>query len=161
MQEKLEDQITERETKIAGLPENPVATITPETELAALAPNHDAQLEAINESTPKATLEKQNDLDETLIGKIDQEIRAVEQQQQQNPNDPKLKERKAALTGLRSETEERIKDREATIASLSNPVATITPETVLATLAPNHDAQLEAINESYSERNAGETKRFG
>ncbi|MDH4473286.1 MAG: hypothetical protein QE487_11820 [Fluviicola sp.] len=148
LQQKLEDQITERETKIAGLPENPALTITPATELTALAPNHEAQLEAVKESTPKATLEKQNALDETLIGKIDQEIRAVEQQQQQNPTDPKLKERNAALTGLKSETEERIKDREATIANLGNPAASITPETVLATLAPNHEAQLEAINES-------------
>src|SRR3989344_578742 len=149
LQEKLEDQITERETKIAALPENPVATITPESELAVLAPNHDSQLEAINESTPKATLEKQNDLEETLIGKIDQAIRAVEQQQQQNPGDPKLKERKTALTTLKTEAEERIKDRESIIASLSgNPTAIITAETELAALAPNHDTQLEAINES-------------
>ena len=98
--------------------------------------------------TPKGTLEKQNALDETLIGKIDQEISAVEQLAQQNPNDPKLKERKAALTGLKSETEERSKIVRRQLPILSNPVATITPETVLATLAPNHDAQLEAINES-------------
>jgi epidermal growth factor receptor substrate 15 len=149
LQEKLEDRITERETKIAALPQNPVATITPETELTALSPNHDAQLEAINEATPKATLEKQNDLDEALIGKIDQEIRAVEQQQQQNPNDPKLTERKKALAELKADTEERMRDRETTIATLAgNPAETITPETVLAVLAPNHDAQLEAINEA-------------
>jgi epidermal growth factor receptor substrate 15 len=149
LQEKLEDQISERETKIAGLSDNPAITITPETELTALAPNHDEQLEAISESTPKGTLEKQNDLDKALIGKIDQEIRKVEQQQQGNPNDPQLKERKTALAQLKTDAEERIQGRETTIARLnSNPATIITPETELTALAPNHDAQLEAINES-------------
>ena len=149
LQGKTEDRITAREAKIAGLPENPPVAITPDTELAALAPNHDAALEAIDEGTPKEILEKKNDLDETLVGKIDQEIRKVEQQQQQNPNDPKLKERKTALTTLKTEAEERIKDRESLIATLDeNPVAVVTPETELAALAPNHETELEAINES-------------
>ena len=66
LKSETEERIRTRNTNIASLDGNPVATISPEAELTALAPNHDAQLEAISESTPKATLEAQNALDEQL-----------------------------------------------------------------------------------------------
>ena len=93
LKSETEERIEDRKGMIANLDNNPAETVTPETNWR-LWPRIRRTIEAINESTPKATLEKQNALDETLVGKIDQEIRKVEQQQQQNPTDPKLNERK-------------------------------------------------------------------
>src|SRR3989344_1263966 len=142
-----EVRIRDRDTEIAGLDGNPVAAISPETELAALAPNQDTELEAINESTPKETLAAENALDEQLRDRINSELEDVEGQLLRNPDNEQAKSRETALNTLKEQVGNRISGRRTKLAEIEN---NATPEQnplelIAMVVRPAHAKNVAAI----------------
>jgi epidermal growth factor receptor substrate 15 len=125
---------------------------TPEKELTALMPNYDTELKtAGNNSNTEERLKAQNKVDENLLDQVDKELDQVYEALAKDPLNPKLQDKKEALTTLKKDKESIVKERQEKLDELESKqnelVAAVTIEKELTQVAPNYEEEKKAIGD--------------
>ena len=131
----------------------PEDKITTEKALEEVYPNYAEVKEKARQEDPKNQLQVLNQLDNELLGKIDEELAETKAQQAANPDSKILQEKISSLNELKRNTEGNIEGREIALAKLNggDPQQTDEPvsaEQLVKNLMPNYETRMANTDSS-------------
>lgn len=173
LENETQQQVNERTKRLDAISQsNEAQNPTPEGVVKEIFPEYKEQKLAARESNPENQLQALNNVDKTLLTKIDQELKTVEEQLVSNPENKALINKQQVLKELKSTTQGNIENRENAIAQMNNSnsngtngtngtnnsennntaeaLKAITPEKELTALMPNYTERMTASGSTTS-----------